>query len=332
MSDQPSGERDLTRNSVIQSLTPERLLRQGKKGTVQWVRRIAADPETQRLYRQAIIITLLGNVVLAAGKAIAAYFSGSVALYADAANSISDVVYSLMIALGMWLAQRPPDLTHPQGHNRFEPLIGLVVAASITFAGYEAARSGVERLISGATPIELGFPALVLVGSVIIKSAMFLRIRAIARKLANPTFAAAAQDNLSDVLTSTAAFLGALGSLYISPVLDPVAAFVVAIWIFRTAFFIWRENLGFLSGAGASRALREQIVQVAAQTPGVQAVHQVITDYVGTRLVVDLHVEVAGDIHLDQAHVISDEVSHRLQDLPEVDRAYVHLEPVSKDH
>jgi len=331
MNDLSSGERELKHNSVNENLSPERQPRRATKGTVQWVRRIAADPEIQRLYRQAIIITLLGNVVLAAGKAIAAYFSGSVALYADAANSISDVVYSLMIALGMWLAQRPPDLTHPQGHNRFEPLIGLVVAASITFAGYEAARSGVERLISGATPIELGFPALVLVGSVIIKSGMYLRIRAIARKLSNPTFAAAAQDNLSDVLTSTAAFLGALGSLYISPVLDPVAAFVVAIWIFRTAFFIWRENLGFLSGAGAPRALRERIIQVAAQTLGVQAVHQVITDYVGTRLVVDLHVEVAGDIHLDQAHAISDEVSQRLQDLPEVDRAYVHLEPVAKD-
>jgi divalent metal cation (Fe/Co/Zn/Cd) transporter len=71
---------------------------------------------------------------------------------------------------------------------------------------------------------------------------------------------------------------------------------------------------------------------VASQTLGVQAVHQVITDYVGTRLVVDLHVEVAGDIHLDQAHAISDEVSRRLQDLPEVDRAYVHLEPAGKDH
>ncbi|MCX5977427.1 MAG: hypothetical protein NTV33_11560 [Coprothermobacterota bacterium] len=45
-----------------------------------------------------------------------------------------------------------------------------------------------------------------------------------------------------------------------------------------------------------------------------------------------MHVEVAGDIHLDQAHAISDEVSRRLQDLPEVDRAYVHLEPAGKDH
>jgi cation diffusion facilitator family transporter len=311
------------------SLIPS-LLR-GKAPAMRWIREGEPDAARQRLYRQAIWITLLGNLVLAGGKALAAYFSGSVALYADAANSVSDVVYSLMIALGMWLAQKPPDLSHPQGHNRFEPLIGLVVAASITFAGYEAVRSGVDRLISGAVPIGLGFPTAVLIGSAVLKGWMFLRIRSIARRTSSPTFAAAAQDNLADVLTSTAAFLGVLGSEYVSPALDPVAAFLVAAWIFRTAFFIWRQNLAFLSGAGASPALRERIRQVVGETPGVQAVHLVITDYVGTRLVVEVHINVAGTLSLEQAHVISDAVSQRLQSIPEIDRAYIHVEPLSKE-
>ena len=64
-----------------------------------------------------------------------AYISGSVALYADAANSVSDVVYSLFMVVGLWMAQRPPDLSHPQGHSRFEPIIGLLVTASMAFRG-----------------------------------------------------------------------------------------------------------------------------------------------------------------------------------------------------
>ncbi len=101
---------------------------------MQWVRDFQPDPERQRLVRGALWITLLGNIGLALGKAIAARLSGSVALYADAANSISDVLYSLLIVLGLWIAQRPPDLSHPQGHSRFEPLAGLVVAAAMTVA------------------------------------------------------------------------------------------------------------------------------------------------------------------------------------------------------
>ena len=52
----------------------------------------------------------------------------SSALYSDALNSISDVIYSLMIILGLILAIRPPDSDHPQGHTRFEPLLAIVIS------------------------------------------------------------------------------------------------------------------------------------------------------------------------------------------------------------
>ena len=83
------------------------------------------------------------------GKAYASYITGSVALYADAANSISDVLYSLLMILGLWLAMQPPDISHPQGHSRFEPLVGLAIAGSMTLAGYEAGRTAIERFING---------------------------------------------------------------------------------------------------------------------------------------------------------------------------------------
>ncbi len=89
-------------------------------------------------------------------KWIAAYLSGSVALLADAANSGSDVLYSFMMILGLWVAQRPPDDSHPQGHSRFEPLVGLMITISMTFAGYAAAKASIDRFIEGGKVIELG--------------------------------------------------------------------------------------------------------------------------------------------------------------------------------
>jgi cation diffusion facilitator family transporter len=294
---------------------------------MQWVRHYQPQPDRDRLYRTALIITLGGNIFLAAGKAIVAYLSGSVALFADAANSTSDVFYSILMAIGLWIAQRPPDLSHPQGHSRFEPLAGMLVTFSMAFAGYAAARASIERFITGAHAVEPGLPTLILLFSAALKAGMFISIRRIANLVSSPALNTTAQDNLSDVLTSIAAFLGVLGSRFIHPALDPIAGLLVAAWIFRVVYKTGKENLDYLTGAGASEELRHQIVSVAESVPGVLRVHHTMTEYVGPRLVVDLHINVDGNMPLNQVHAICDEVIERLENLGEVDRAYVHIEP-----
>lgn len=298
---------------------------------MRWVRDYVPEPNVSRLYKKALLITVTGNVFLAVAKGLVAYYSKSVALYADAANSVSDVVYSLLMVFGLWAALRPPDLSHPQGHSRFEPLVGLMVALSMGVAGFEAVRAAVDRLLQGPISIEPGFPAFVLLLSALVKGGMFLTIRSIAAQLASPTLATTAKDNLSDVLTSIGAFAGALGSTLIHPWADPVAGFLVAGWIFRSAILASKENLNYLTGAGASADLRKKVVEIASAVPGVQRVHHTMTEYVGPRLVVDLHVNVSGKLTVEKAHQIEDEIVHRLERMKEVDRAYVHIEPEGYD-
>jgi len=292
-----------------------------------WTRPHQPQKKRDSYYWTAILVTVIGNVVLAVGKSIAAKMTGSVALYADAANSISDVLYSVLMAFGLWMAIQPPDLSHPQGHSRFEPLVGIGVAFSMGIAGYEASRAAIERLISGGTSIPLGFPALVLGVSALIKAGMFIWIRYIAKKVYSPSLKATAADNLSDVLTSTAAFIGIVGARFISPLLDPIAGLVVAAWIFRAAYMAARENFKYLTGAGASAEIRKKIMDEAMTVEGVLRVHHMFTEYVGPKLVVDIHINVDGNVSLKKAHAINDAVSEKLEAFREIDRAYVHTEP-----
>ena len=67
---------------------------------MRWVRDYHPQADQNKLYRQALIITLGGNLSLAVAKGIVAAISGSAAIFSDAANSISDVVYSLLMVLG----------------------------------------------------------------------------------------------------------------------------------------------------------------------------------------------------------------------------------------
>ena len=295
---------------------------------MRWVRESEPQPDQTRFYRNALIITLGGNLLLAAGKGVVAWLSGSAAVYSDAANSVSDVVYSLLMVLGLWAATRPPDLSHPQGHSRFEPLVALMVAAAMAYAGFEAARNAYERYTAQSlNAIAMDLPTLVLLASALIKAAMYVSINRISKQLHSPTLSTTARDNLSDVLTSLAAFVGVLGSNFIHPLADPAAGFLVAIWILRNAYIAGRENLGFLTGRGTSKEKIDEFIAAAEGVPGVIKVHHMVTDYVGPRLMLDLHINVDGNSSVNHAHEISDEVTRRLEAFPDVDRAYVHIEP-----
>ncbi len=294
---------------------------------MQWIRDHQPNPEQTGAYRRALIITLAGNILLAAGKGIVTYFSGSAALYADTANSVSDVIYSIAMVFGLWLAQKPPDLSHPQGHARFEPLVGLVVAITMGMAGYEALRTSIERFLSGGGQIALDLPTMILLVSAAVKAVMFFVITRLAKTAESPTLRATAKDHLSDVLTSLAAFVGILGSNLVHPLLDPAAGFLVALWIFKSAFEAGQENLAFLTGAGADEALREKIARTAQNVPGVSRVHYMMSEYVGPKLVVDLHINLPGGMSLEDSHRVTDDLIDTLEAMPEVDRAYVHVEP-----
>lgn len=295
---------------------------------MQWVRDFQPKPEQNRLYRTALVITLGGNLFLAVAKGIVAWISGSAAVYSDAANSVSDVVYSLLMVLGLWMAMQPPDLSHPQGHSRFEPVIGLVVTASMVFAGFEAARNSLERYNDKTiSAIALNLPTYILLFSAALKAVMYSAIRRIAKTLQSPTLSTTAKDNLSDVLTSIAAFAGVLGSNFVHPLADPIMGFIVAVWIFRQAFMAGKENLGFLTGKGATAEEVQAFVAAARAVPGVLRVHHIMTDYVGPKLMIDMHINVEGSMTLNEVHKICDIVIARLEEFPHVDRAYVHIEP-----
>jgi cation diffusion facilitator family transporter len=295
---------------------------------MRWIRNFHQNKQALILYRRAMLITLGGNILLAVIKAFAAYWSGSSAMYADAANSVSDVFYSILLVIGLWMSQQPPDLTHPQGHSRFEPFAALIVTFSMTFAGFAAGRSSLARFIEGGESIALGIPLIILTVSVGIKAIMYTLIRKIASETASPGLEAAAKDNISDVGTSIAAALGILGSQFIHPLLDPAAGIFVALWIFKAVFDQARENLGYLTGAGVDSETQEKFLEAVEKIDGVKDVHHIITDYAGPKLVVDMHINVDGELSLNQAHDICDQAIEALTAFPEVDRAYVHVEPI----
>lgn len=290
------------------------------------VDRDTTDPRIRRIYTRASVIAVAGNVVLLAAKGAAALISGSSAIYADAANSAADVAYSLLMGLGLWLSLRPPDASHPHGHRRFESLVSLLIGGAMGFAAWEAARRGVASL-QAEPPVLSAWAVGALVGTGLIKAAMFYEVRRLGRDAGSPAVLAAAQDNLTDTISSATALLGYLGSRLV-PVADPVAAFLVAAWILHGAARVFLDGLRQIVGGAGSVEITRAVAVAAREVPGVLGVERVLVEHCGPKLCVDVHVKMAEDAPLRDVHRASHDVRRAIEALEAVEHAFVHVEPM----
>jgi len=282
----------------------------------------------RRVLRRVGLLVLGANVVLFAAKAAVYLETGSLAVGSEAVNSLADAVYSLVIVGGLYLTTQPPDFEHPHGHERIEPFVSLFVALGIFAAGGAVLWQAGTSLLSGAVEVARG-PAAVaaLVGAGGLKYLLYRYCLQVGTGRNSPALVATALDNRNDILTAGAALVGVVGAQLGYPVLDPVAAAVVAVGILYTGVEVIRDNVGYLVGAAPPENLRVEIVQRALAHSDVEGAHDVIAHYVGPEIDVSLHIEVEGDRTLREAHDIETKVMESIQALPEVDDAFVHVDP-----
>ena len=282
--------------------------------------------------RRVGLLVLGVNLVLALAKGGVYLETGSLAVGSEAVNSLADTVYSLVIVAGLYLTTRPPDFEHPHGHERIEPFVSLFVALGIFAAGVFVILQAATSLRSGQPEVARGPAAVaVLGGAAIVKFLLYRYCLRIGREQHSPALVATAADNRNDILTAGAALAGVLGAAAGYPVLDPLAAGIVAIGILYTGVEVVRDNVDYLVGAAPPEDLRAEIVRRALEHPEVRGAHDVIAHYVGPEIDVSLHVEVEGDHTLIEAHEIETAVMESIEDLPEVDDAFVHVDPRELD-
>ena len=289
------------------------------------------NAQRSRTFRRAIWIAFIGNFALATAKVIIATQTDSSALFAEAANSLSDVFYTILLIIGLRIASKPPDEDHPQGHSRFEPLVGLVVTIAMTLAAYEAGRDAINKIVAGPESISLVISLIMIGSTALVKTVMFMMVRRLAKQYQSPSLNAISVDNLTDITTAGVAFAGILLSNYLNPIFDPIAGFIIAGWILYNAFQSSRENIVLLTGGAAPQEVRNEIIHRTLQVPGVIHLHHLITEYAGPNLIVDMHVNIKGTIPFENAHEISDNVIASIEEMDEVDRVYLHLEPEDSD-
>jgi cation diffusion facilitator family transporter len=284
--------------------------------------------------RRGLRATLLGmvvNVLLVAGKLAAGILGHSHALVADAVESLADIFSSIVVWRGLVVAAEPEDERHPYGHGKAEPLAGAMVSTMLLFAAVGITATAVRSMLGPPHPGPRLFTLLVLIAVVVIKESLFRFVNSEAATVDSTAVKTDAWHHRSDAITSLAAAVGIGISLLGGPAYAPaddVAAIVAAGIIAFNGSRLLRPALDELMDASPNRDLIEQIRRAAGGIPGVERIEKCFVRKMGHRYFVDMHVEVAPRMTVQQGHEIAHRVKDRIRELfPAVRDVLVHIEP-----
>ncbi len=283
-------------------------------------------------------MTLVGsvvNVALLLFKFVAGILGHSAAMIADAVHSLSDFVTDAVVLVFIRISDKPRDKSHDYGHGKYETLamtfIGMaliVVAAGILFSG----ATRVEQWLEGESLEAPGMLALwAALLSILLKEAVYRYSMVKARELNSQAVEANAWHHRSDALSSLGTAAGIGGAIFLGQrwtVLDPLASCVVGVLIGRVAINLLRNAFGDLLEHSLPEAVEEEMLQLVASLPDIVEPHNLRTRRIGNHYAIEVHIRMAGNITLREAHDKASEVEALLRQRYGQDtHVVVHVEP-----
>lgn len=274
------------------------------------------NPKDRRAYGAAAALAGIGfNGVLFVFKALVGLLSGSVSIFADAVNNLSDAGGNIISLFGFKLAAKPADLEHPYGHGRYEYLSGLVVAVIVMVIGVELFRTSLEKIVS-PTPAHFGVPAaLVLVASIITKLYLSSFNESVGEKIDSSALIAASVDARNDVISTSAVLMANLLSALIGFNFDGWAGLAVATYIVYSGFCLIKDTIDPLLGSAPDPKLVKYIHDAIMSYEGVLGTHDLMVHNYGPgRVFISAHVEMAAELDPLQSHDTIDNIEQRFQE------------------
>ena len=280
-------------------------------------------------------VGLVANLALFAVKLAAGLVGHSEAVVADAIHSASDIVTDVAVILGVRYWTAPADDRHPHGHRRIETLVTVAIGLSLAAVALGVGWNAVAGLGEGKSVVPSGVALYAALLSIVVKEMLYRWTLRVARKAGSSALEANAWHHRSDALSSFPA-AAAVGVAMIFPNLafvDLVGAIVVCHFILFAAWRIVRPCVSELADEAAPADQQVRIEALALAVNGVLAAHALRTRYVGSKLAVDLHVEVDGSLSVTQGFELAKAVRLQLlQHGPDVADVMVLVEPFQSGH
>ena len=289
----------------------------------------------RRIYR----VTFVGfavNLVLSLLKLVAGVFGRSGAMIADAVHSFSDLATDIVVIVFARISAKPRDDGHDYGHGKYETLATILISIALGIVGVGILADGIPAMrvvIDGGLLPRPGLIALVAaVLSIAAKEILYRYTVCEGRAIDSPSVVANAWHHRSDALSSLGTLVG-IGCAYFLGerwrIADPIAALIVAVFIFKIAFDLIRTGLGELLEKSLPEETEQEILRIVTADPAVREPHNLRTRRIGAAIAIEVHVRVDGAMTVACSHALTVAIERRLRArFGEGTMIAIHVEPI----
>ncbi len=236
---------------------------------------------------------MCANIFLCAFKGFIGYFTGSLAVMADAAHSGADVLDAVIAMIATRIGNKPPDKNHPYGHGKTEFMggvfIGIVLLTGASFIVVNAITHLLRNVPQPPPHFIAIFAALT---SIAVNEMLFRKASCAARHVNSAAIEAEAWDNRADCFSSMPVLFGVIGAQFGFTKLDPLAALFVGILVGKVGFELLSKNIHGLMDMPLQSKEIKRIKKLVVDTPGVKDIGYLRTRGMGRHYMADMQITV----------------------------------------
>ena len=277
--------------------------------------------------RWVLIIVLVLNWAVAAAKMIVGFLTRCQSMTADGFHSLSDGTSNIIGLIGIALSFRPVDEDHPYGHKKYETFFSLGIAALLMLVAFNLIRESFGKLFHPTVPQVDLRSFIVMIVTMVVNTLVMKYEYKQGKDLRSDMLVADSMHTRADIYTSFAVIVALIGIKLGFPIVDPIATFVISLFIGYAAFEIIKDASKILCDTVAIMD-SDKISAIVMGVRGVKACHKIRTRGRPDDICIDLHVQVDSAMHIDEAHKVSYAVEEELKrNIPEATDDLVHIEP-----
>ncbi|UNC91477.1 cation diffusion facilitator family transporter [Candidatus Contubernalis alkaliaceticus] len=280
------------------------------------------------LAKKVSYFTMAGNLIMSIIKIIVGVTANSWAMLADGFHSLSDIITTLGVLVGMRIARQPADDSHPYGHGKAEAITAKIIALILVFIGFSTIVGAFNRITSSE---ELGIPGMAAVAAAVIsllaKEIMFRYTIYAGNKINSPALTADAYHHRSDAYSSAASLVGIVGARMGYLFMDPAAGLAVGGCILYMGFKIVRDSINNLMDAAVDDQVIKEIEQSAQGVEGVKEIRDIKARNYCSYYCVEIILAVDPEISVNEAHDISETVESIVKQNDRAIDVMIHIEP-----
>ena len=275
------------------------------------------------------IISIILNCLLTLIKFISGVISKSSAMISDSVHSLSDVLSTFVVIIGVKIANKKADSDHPYGHERIECVSAIILSGMLFIIGALIGINGIKNVTNSSNLVMPGVLALIAsIISIISKEAMYQYTIRVSKKINSAALKADAWHHRSDALSSIGSFIGILGSRLGFKVFDPLASVIISLCIIKVSIDIFKDAIDKMVDKSCDKEVIDKVISVIEKNESVKNIDDIKTRQFGNKAYVDVEISVDENLLLKDAHKVAEEIHNSVEnEINIVKHCMVHVNP-----